>query len=930
MSRRSRVLRMLEKADSMARKYVTWAGSRGQAQGYVVSVHTGRVPSVAVGQTTATTVHPVARVQLWVKDGTSYAPTSVHVGLPLSSLTVIDDLPTPAPATEAVAGSFAEIRERVQSAIREWIEALTGADVWAYVLDIGPGWAVYEAGSCDELWQIGYSIDEQTGAIALSSPVAVCKVTTYVPDTGDGEGEDDGEGGDAMGATESVDAGAVALADRIEGRVLGAVGTDSSTGGRVFAVQLIAYGDSLNGRRYPEAVMRRAAHLYEGKPAYDHHRTQTELTTGTVEGIVGWYRNVTAGPTGLQGELHLLPSATHTAELLDQTLVNQAEGLPPLVGLSHDVMTTSKPITSTAGRPMLEVVDVLSVNSTDVVVTPAAGGGVTRMVAGMPGPTTTPATPATTTTKENHPVNLKQLLAALRVAESAEARAALLAQHGHLLESAGLTADDAVRMAESTALVAIGAPGATTTPPAPAAPAHTTESAPADTVRRGSMQADMLIERALASAQMPTVLVSTVSAELPEQFTEAELLAKIESHRRLVEAHEKAGMAPTVRHLESVRDTVDKKIAALDAMFAGDYRNGYRSFKEAFIDFTGKVPRWSDAGDFNREILRESVSVVVDGERRGFDSSDRSTESATTTTWANALGDSMTRRIVQAYGQPSLQSYRQVVSSIVSVNDFRTQRIERIGGYGTLPTVGQGAPYQPLTTPGNDGEVTYALTKRGGTEDLTLEAIANDDLRLIQQIPTKLGLAAAQTIYRFVWDFFATNPTLSYDATALFAAGHNNTSNVALSGANLSAVRKSMRKQTAYGDSANVLSAVPKFLITCSDLEELAWQLCTSPGAMPSGAPVGAASNIPNIHQGVTPIVVDYWTSTTAWFVVADPEMIPTFELGFYQGKQDPELFVQADQTVGSFFSADKATYKIRHVYSGAWLDHRSAQRGQA
>jgi hypothetical protein len=97
---------------------------------------------------------------------------------------------------------------------------------------------------------------------------------------------------------------------------------------------------------------------------------------------------------------------------------------------------------------------------------------------------------------------------------------------------------------------------------------------------------------------------------------------------------------------------------------------------------------------------------------------------------------------------------------------------------------------------------------------------------------------------------------------------------------------------------------------------------------MPSGAPVGAASDVPNIHQGLSLQVMDYWSSATAWAVVADPNQTPTLEVGFYQGRETPELFTQSDPTVGSMFDADKLTYKIRHIYSGAVLDYRSFYRG--
>jgi hypothetical protein len=186
------------------------------------------------------------------------------------------------------------------------------------------------------------------------------------------------------------------------------------------------------------------------------------------------------------------------------------------------------------------------------------------------------------------------------------------------------------------------------------------------------------------------------------------------------------------------------------------------------------------------------------------------------------LGDSITRRLIDEYNQPDLQNWRQITSSIVPVNDFRTQRIDRIGGYGTLPAVNQGAPYQPLTSPGNE-EITYALTKRGGTEDVTIEMIANDDVRAISKIPTKLGLAAANTLYQFVWNFVttaagtATNSGATiYDSTALFTgtSGHanyvNNGSGSALSQSALSAGRLLMRSQTAYGDTQQFIAPTPR------------------------------------------------------------------------------------------------------------------------
>ena len=67
-------------------------------------------------------------------------------------------------------------------------------------------------------------------------------------------------------------------------------------------------------------------------------------------------------------------------------------------------------------------------------------------------------------------------------------------------------------------------------------------------------------------------------------------------------------------------------------------------------------------------------------------------------------------------------------------------------------------------------------------------------------------------------------------------------------------------------------------------------------------------------------IVVSYWTDANDWVTVADPMKLPVLEISFMNGQETPELFVQDMPNVGSMFSNDKLTYKIRHEYGGAVL----------
>jgi len=376
----------------------------------------------------------------------------------------------------------------------------------------------------------------------------------------------------------------------------------------------------------------------------------------------------------------------------------------------------------------------------------------------------------------------------------------------------------------------------------------------------------------------------------------------------------------------------DKMRKALLGMFdpqgkAVDGVSPFRSIKEAYLTVTG-----ASYLEFNpQQVLRESVVFIPQTEygvplreSQGGRAMARLFESIATGSWAEMLGDSITRRMVAEYAIVDLADWRQIVSSIVPVSDFRTQRRMRMGGYGTLPGVGQGGTYNPLASP-TDEEATYAPTKRGGLEDLTIETIANDDVGAVRRIPQKLGRAAAQTLHDFVWAFITSNANV-YDGSALFVGGHgSNLGSTALAKTTLDAAIQVMRDQTAYGNASEKLGAVnrPKFLVVPNELEDIAVRLATS-GVLP-----GATNNSgtePNylLRYALQVLVKDAFTDANNWYGVADPSKVPTIEVGFYNGMQDPELFVQDQPTVGSMFSADKITYKIRHIYGGAVLDWRS------
>jgi hypothetical protein len=417
----------------------------------------------------------------------------------------------------------------------------------------------------------------------------------------------------------------------------------------------------------------------------------------------------------------------------------------------------------------------------------------------------------------------------------------------------------------------------------------------------------MLLNEKLSESGLPDEAKARIRRLMPAVFTEADLDKEIASEKDYIAKFSESGKvkgagAGTVITL----DERDRKIAALDGFFFGEAQKvgdqlvpAYRSFKKAYRDITGDQELTG--------LLREAVNLKF------------FTEALDSTSWPQVLGDSITRRMLAEYRSPEYTEWRQVVSDIGSITDFRTNRRMRIGGYGELPVVAEAGDYTALTSP-TDEEATYAIAQKGGTEKITLEMIANDDVGAIRRIPVQLALAAKITLYRAIFGIFTANAATTYDSVALFHATHNNLGSSALNQAALTATRQLMRDQAAYGHAINILGLTPRTLMIPNELEETAF-LLTKAGLMVPAS--GESTNLPTLHKNMGYIVVDFWTDANDWVAAADPRIIPTIEVGFFQGREEPELFLQDMPNVGSMFTNDQLTYKIRHIWGWCLLDHR-------
>lgn len=643
-----------------------------------------------------------------------------------------------------------------------------------------------------------------------------------------------------------------------------------------FLIRVIQAGLSLNRNFYSDEALREAVPLFEGvrvfnKTDEEHIKGVAKSTDKLLGGLSS--PHFVEGKTPNTGEVRATLTLLNADDPVAPKLRGAIEkGMTHLFGFSVDMLgkNTKRMVEAVPVRYLVKATKVASV---DLIVEPGAGGALVRMVE------------AADPDNLEKPNMLKALM--IKKVKAAKFSAARVAELGDVNQ----LSDERLVEAYEEAIALENAPAQ-----APPAGGITEDRL---TEALAVVQARNYASQAIAASSLPapaqTRLVESFNARAA--FTQADVDAAIKSEADYLGLITKTGRVAMpgfgggARITESAFEKADDM---LDAFFdpAHKHHRDVRSFKECYIAMTGDRYVTGLMRDVDKGRMAESLGAF----RESIDS----------TTFADAMGNSITRRMqALVMGNVVLNDWRRV-AVIGNANDFRSQERFRVGGYGNLPTVNQGAAYTALSSPGDD-KATYAVTKRGGTEDFTLEAIKNDDVGALRRIPSELALAAGNTLYEFVFDFYRTNPTI-YDTVALYHAGtHTNLLTAALDATQFSAHRLLMAKQTRAGSLKRLGTAI-KTLLVPFELQETAVNL------------FNRNTNLDKTYvQTLTPdiIVPAYWTDANDWCTVADPAVLPVVEIAFLDGKEEPELFVQDMPNVGSMFSNDKLTYKIRHIYGG-------------
>lgn len=359
--------------------------------------------------------------------------------------------------------------------------------------------------------------------------------------------------------------------------------------------------------------------------------------------------------------------------------------------------------------------------------------------------------------------------------------------------------------------------------------------------------------------------------------------------------------------------------------------------------------RGRDPREYNRSLLEAArfVQQVYEGRRPVY----HLKEALGTADFPLLFGDIIDRQLL-GYYRETVPTYRNYMA-MKTVPDFRTvKRFAMNGSEAVLLPVAQQEEYPESKM--TDLVYQYSVNKYGRQIPFSWEAMVNDDLDALKDIPARFGRACRRSEEKFATQLMAQasgpNPTF-YSASnknQVITANGAAVNNSALSVRGLQDGMKVLNNMVDVDGEPILVEAVhlvvpPSLDITAKNilhaLQFRVNELAQSAGSQGTYDQIIAT----NWMSGRVTLWVNYYlplvdttTGTTAWYLFADPNTTrPAFEFGFLRGHTEPELFMKEPTAVriggggvnpmDGDFDTDSIRYKVRHVFGGVAQDPRSS-----
>jgi HK97 family phage prohead protease len=289
---------------------------------------------------------------------------------------------------------------------------------------------------------------------------------------------------------------------------------------------------------------------------------------------------------------------------------------------------------------------------------------------------------------------------------------------------------------------------------------------------------------------------------------------------------------------------------------------------------------------------------------------------STTGDFPNIL-DGTNRRILLENYAIQLDKWRQICI-VGAVGDFREYKRLRKGSLPNLTKIAELQEYETL--PLKDGNYErIKIGTYGNTINVSRQMIINDDLQAFASLAADLGRSAARTIDNTVWALLESNPEMG-DGERLFSAAHNNVGTIgtAPSIAAFDVIRTAMSEQRDPNGN-DYLDIQPHTIAIHPSLRSKVDQINKSMYDLSAAT----ATFTPNVVEGMFKQIVDTpkLTNRLDYYVFADKAIIPTLEVAFLNGVQEPFMETQTG------FHVDGQEWKIRLDFGVAAIDWRGAYK---
>lgn len=303
------------------------------------------------------------------------------------------------------------------------------------------------------------------------------------------------------------------------------------------------------------------------------------------------------------------------------------------------------------------------------------------------------------------------------------------------------------------------------------------------------------------------------------------------------------------------------------------------------------------------------------------------------------FGDVLERTLLANYREWPV-TYPSYVA-VREVRDFRdVKEFTLDGAESTLDIVPPQTEYPESAL--TEADYSWAVKKYGRAMPFAWEAIINDDLDALTDIPTRLGRAARRTEEKFAASLFVD---VNGPHASLYTGGNANivTGNPVLSIAALQTALGILYAQTdadgepIYIEAVQLVVPPALAIVANSIVNTVEYRVTDSTGNTRIIRGNGLGGTLGVSVNPYIPQVASTANGNTSWFLFPSTTTAtrPVLRMGFLRGHREPEIFMKEpnQRRVGGGpsspmdgdFDTDSLAYKVRQILGGRRLDPKGS-----